>query len=199
MGLQVPMMNTLFNVRVFLTDGDSIVPGSIRDGHNSITNYGKLWLSRLVAWSTIRDIGTEPTLDDVVLSSLRVRWVGVGTGFQPESKHVSHLQTPTAVNGTPDYLKLSSVVPAGSTDRRVRTAVMFTCTFSKPELPSSPAVAEIGLFADANDTGGVYGPVVTAIPATTQYAEPIAYRNIDPPLTKTVGVHNLVVQWELRF
>lgn len=183
------------NFEAFLTKDGAVVPGSMRCGHNVMTNAGWNWLAQLVAMATIRDVDTEPTLDDIVASQLRVRWIGVGTGFSPESKHVSQLNSPAAVNGTPDYLKLVSPVATWPVLRAVR----FVCQFDKPDLPGDPLISEAGLFADANDTGGLYGPAVTAMAATEQYAEPVAYKSFDPPLQKLTGVHNLVVRWELRF
>lgn len=188
-----------YNFEAYLVIKGRVVPGSVRRGHNVFTRPGRLWLSRLITWSGIRDVVSEPTLDDVPFTSDRVRWFGVGTGAWVETPDIDSLRSPALINGT-DYLKLASVAPAyPDASRRVRTSVLFSTTFTTAELPGNPEISEAGMFVDANDTAGVYGVTSTAMPVTTSDASPAFYKVLDPPLQKMTGTHNLVVTWELRF
>jgi hypothetical protein len=183
------------NFVAFLTDGRKVVPGSVRQGHNIMTVAGRRWLSQVIAWSAISD-----TVADTPLNNKRVRWFGVGTGSHIVQPGIEALDVPAAVNGTPDYIKLASVAPVyPHTSRPVRSSVVFTCSFAAAELPGDPTISEAGLFVDLNDTAGDYGITNTAMPATTQFGEPIAYKVFYPGLTKTTGVHILNLRWELVF
>jgi len=87
------------NFLIFLRDEHGqIMPGSIRQGHNVVTNYGRLWLSRLLSWKLLG--GT-----DHPWTNLRVRWMMVGNGSLPETPAVSTLSNALLVDGFTTYFK----------------------------------------------------------------------------------------------
>lgn len=188
-----------WNFEAFLTDDRGVVPDSLRRGHNVLTKVGARALMELVCWEIIKDVETQPLEDDFAWSVKRIRWFEVGAGSWLETPGVRTLRTPLLITGG-DYLRLASVAPAyPDPSRPTRSAVRFSTSYTKPELAGDPLISEVGLIVDANDTGGVYSPPLTAMPATTQYPDVAFYKVIDPPLQKLTGVQNLIVRWELRF
>ena len=176
------------NFQAFLSEGGVLVPGSVRKGHNVITNYGRWWLSRLVSWATITGVDS-----DIPHSDLRIRWISVGTGGLAEVPGITAMATPILYDGV-DYL--CPLDPASGRLTRthpVPTSVKYVHEFQTTELPgliATPA-QEAALFADYNNGGTSLDPAV----ATN---EPVAYKRIDPPLLKSAA-QTLTIEWELRF
>lgn len=176
------------NFRAFLSEEGVLVPGSAREGHNVITDYGKQWLTQLVAWESITG-----TFDDIAYSDLRLRWVSIGTGLQLEHPSLSAMVSPLLYDGV-DYL--CPLDPASGRTWRthpVATSVKWVHDFQGPELPgliATPA-QEAALFADYYDGSPTLDPSLAT-------HEPVAYKRIDPPLLKSAA-QVLTIEWELRF
>lgn len=178
------------NFRAYLVEDGEIVPGSLRLGHNVLTDTGGAWLAQLVAWSTLgaADVHDDPFTD------ARLRWISVGKNAWMEHPSVSAMADPVIVSGS-DYL--APLDEAGNTTRTqpVSTALKYVHEFQNAELAdliTNPAM-EAALFADYYPSGGP----ASLDPTLTTHA-PVAYKRIDPPLLKS-GSQKLYIEWELRF
>jgi len=178
----------LANFKAFLTEGGVLVPGSTREGHNVITDYGREWLARLVPWETITG-----ALDDVPYSNMRVRWIAVGTGGLVEVPGISQMGSAVTYDGVNYLCPLDPVSGRSWRTHPVPTSVKFKHEFPGVELPGIVATParEAALFADYYDGAPTLDPTVAT-------HTPVAYKRIDPPLTKG-GAQTLTIEWELRF
>lgn len=180
------------NFEAFLTEHGVYVPGSFRKGHNIITEFGREWLSQLTAWEVLGD-----PADDSPWTQHRLRWIGVGDDWYPEIKHVTALKAPVIVTGGNYIATLSA--PAwvlGSSGSS--SALKYTHAFGSGELPDAVDVTEAGLFVDRNDSGTYLDPTLPAGDGSHGAHIPVAYKVVDPPLTKALA-QTLTIRWELRF
>lgn len=181
------MMRSL-NFYAWLSDERRrFVPGSLRVGHNVITNFGREWLAQLSAWQTITG-----TSDDVPYTEHRLRWLGVGGGSQLEQKGVVKLVTPlTITTGPNEYIRQLGTL-TWVTDFSARYTTVFTGASSDfDHHGASVDVSEAGLYVDYDDGGG---PDLS--PADDDNV-PVAYKAFDA-LTKAAA-QTLTITWELRF
>jgi hypothetical protein len=146
------------NFLAFLRDETGrIVPGSERCGHNVITNYGRLWLSRLIAWKLIGST-------DGPWTDSRLRWMLVGDGSLPETTSVVTLSNSLQADVAGLYLRELENPP----DFPISTGVKLTAVYGLNDLSMSGPVlvSEAGLVAGAfpvnsgssasiNESGGV--------------------------------------------
>ena len=140
-----------------------VVPGSIRRGHNVLTNFGREWLSKLMVWQTI-------AATDVPFTNYRIQWIGVGTDSYSELRSVERLKQATDITpGT--YLAVIDNPPIFPAVNWIR----FSRTFGTSEISHSGAVTikEAGLYAD-EDTGS--GPALNTGVGTNQL---VAYKIFD--------------------
>lgn len=176
------------NFKAFLTEGGVLVPGSVREGHNVITDYGREWLARLVPWETITGVS-----DDVAYSDMRIRWISIGTGGLVEVPGVSQMGNPVTYDGTNYLCPLDPASGRSWRTHPVPTSVKFKHEYPGSELPGiliTPA-SEAALFADYYNGAPTLDPT---LPTHT----PVAYKRIYPPLTKNT-IQTLTIEWELRF
>lgn len=178
------MRELLANVTAFLRKDGLVVPGSVRRGHNVLTQYGAEWLAQLCAWSAFG----SGAVHDTPMDSRRVRWASVGTGVQLEHVGITQMVAPALVSGS-DYL--DAIDPATEVSWPVPTSKKLEHVFGTADLPNPVTVTEAGLFVDFNDGGTLLDPTV----ATNT---PIVYKIISPALVKD-NTKELVLRWELRF
>lgn len=174
-----------------------IVPGSYRGGKNIWTLSGREFLARLMSYAAYGSPDT-PARND------RIRYIGFGTGSQPEVSSVTSLVTPTpysSAGGGQFLAEMAIPTYPFQTSGSFGTAAQYTREFSESELSISGTVilSEAGLFTDGSPTNvPAYAPktrVLTMSSATEQ--APDGYKVFEP-LKKTV---NFVLQasWEVRF
>lgn len=128
------------NFLAFLRDETGkIVPGSERRGHNVITDYGRLWLSRLIAWKLI-GATDEPWTDR------RIRWMMVGDGTLPETSAVVTLESSLPVNISNEYLQAVEAPP----DFPISTGLKLTAIYGLFDLSmlGPVVVSEAGLVVE---------------------------------------------------
>jgi hypothetical protein len=179
------------NVEIFLSDEDGRVdPASIRRGHNVFTDIGRNWLQLAVAWESlgVHDpaSGADAAFDSAYA---RFRWIGVGSGYQPEYTTVQRLVSAISITAAPTYMKT-----LGTLTRPTPFSVRYTTTFSGADFAhhgASITLSEVAVLPDYNDGGGtLFDPALSFVYAA-------AYRSFDP-LIKPVG-STLTVIWEFRF
>lgn len=160
-----------------------IVPGSVRRGHNVLTNFGREWFAKLMVWQTI-------AATDVPFTDDRIRWIGVGSDNHPETKMVERLkQAVTITIGPNAYLAKVDDPPVFPAVNWVQ----FSRTFGTAEISHTTAVVikEAGLYAD-EDSGG--GPGLSTLVGTNQL---VAYKTFEG-LVKFSGF-TLEIKWDFRF
>lgn len=122
----------------------------------------------------------------------RLRYIGFGSGTQPEVSTVSRLVTPIAFNATGDFLATLDI-PTFSPDN---TIVTFTRTFAINEISiaGSQDISEIGIFTDG--IAPTYAPGtrdITLAAATAQ--SPCGYKSFEM-FTKTTDI-SLSIEYSL--
>ena len=128
------------NVRLLLRERGKVVPGSLREGHNVFTTFGRRWLNAIVSWRYLDLINPVPNPDTPYAGHLfRVRWAAVGSGTQPEVKSALRLVNPLIAAPSTYWRTPSSISFPLSTSAR--------CGFSFPETDytGSVLVQEAGL------------------------------------------------------
>lgn len=167
------------NFRLLMRERGKIVPGSIREGHNTWTSYGSWILTKLMAWSSIAN-------PDIPVSDRRVRWLGVGGGSYPKVSTVNKLASPLEITTAPSvYIAPVSVTHLTSFSAR------FSKEFTSSELSiSGPVVvSEAGLFMDVS-------PGLTHSTSDGDN-NPSLYMAFDP-VVKAPGF-TLEIKWDLNF
>lgn len=164
-------------VRLHLRDRGKIVPGSRREGYNVFTDTGRDWMAQLVSW----DLDT-----DTMYTHDRLRWIGAGSGIQPEIEAVRYLDSPLEVTSG---VYLAPLVTGAATFPNL-SSVKITHEFAAVELSfGGPVdVSELGLYVD-EDANNIDPALTTNAAAFYKTFEPIA---------KT-GAAALEVFWELKF
>jgi len=97
------------NFRLLARERGKIVPGSLREGHNVFTVWGRRWMAELLAWKTIADPDIAPLPTEAPYHDLRIRWLQLGSGTQLEEKDALRLINPLALDATPYYGRVVSV------------------------------------------------------------------------------------------
>lgn len=168
-----------------------LVKGSQRNGFNIWTMTGREFLAQLMSYSSYS--GPVPARDD------RTRYIGFGTGSQPEVSSVIKLTQPIAFDIGGNFLAQVALPTYPLTP--ARTTVRYTRSFSELELSVTGTVVltEAGLFTDGSPTAiPAFDPGTRDITlaAATQQA-PNAYKTFEP-LKKT---QNFILEasWEIRF
>ena len=167
-----------------------LVPNTRRVGHNIWTLTGREHLAQLMSYSSYGPPVVATRTD-------RMRYIGFGTGSQPEVSSVTRLNTAIAYDGSGGYLAQLSLptYPLSPT----RTSVRYSRTFSEIELSvlGTVVLTEAGLFTDG-DPGSAYVPGTRDLLLVDNLLQaPNAYKVFEP-LTKTQNFV-LEVSWEVRF
>jgi hypothetical protein len=129
------------NFRLLARERGKIVPGSLREGHNVFTVWGRQWMAYLSAWKSIADPDLIPVPTETPHHDLRVRWLQLGQGTQLEEKDALNLVSPLALDPTPYYGKLVSV------SFPFQFGVRFSASLDETSPGSSALLQEAGLSA----------------------------------------------------
>jgi hypothetical protein len=176
------------NFLAVVTRSGSVVPGTERRGHNVVTSYGHNWLMRLVGWATL-----TPGVNDVATTEERLRWISLGTGWQPEIPGVLVMGTPIeVVSGSGVYL--AELDPAGFS-RPVSTSLKIHHQFLGSDIGVVSGIREFGLHAGYKDSGSVIHP--DSVDPLSVTSPVVAYKQIDP--VDVGALDTLHVYWEFRF
>jgi hypothetical protein len=167
-----------------------IVHGTHRAGKNIWTLTGREYLAQLMSYQTYGPPGVGQRRD-------RIRYIGFGTGSQPEVSSVTNVLTPIAYNASNDFLAQVSLPTYPLSPSR--TTVRYSRIFSETELSvvGTVTLTEAGLFTDG-DSGSDFDPETRDITlANALIQAPAAYKVFEP-LSKT---QNFVLEasWEIRF
>jgi len=175
---------------MYARERGKIVPGSHRLGHNIWTLTGREYSAQIMSYRSYGPPSVGERRD-------RIRYIGFGTGSQPEVSSVISLVTPLAYNASGDFLSQMSLPTFPLSPSR--TTVRYTRVFSETELSTGGTVilTEAGLFTDG-DPGTDFDPETRDIGMINALLQsPNAYK-IFEPLSKTQNFV-LEVSWEIRF
>ncbi len=155
-----------------------------RDGHNIWTVEGRKYSAMMKAYQSYAPL--TPARQD------RIRYIGIGSGTQPEVGTVSRLVTPVPYNVGNDFLATLDL-PTYSIDG---TEITFSRSFAVNEISvvGTVSVSEVGLFTDG--IAPTYAPgtrPVSFAAATNQV--PMGYKTFEP-FPKTTDI-TLQVQYTL--
>lgn len=131
------------NVKMLLRERGKIAPGSLREGHNVFTTFGRRWLNGLISWRYLDLINAIPGPDTPYAGHIyRVRWAAVGSGTQPEIKSALRLVTPLVANVSPSttYWRTPSLWSFP-----LNTSVRFNFSFPETDYSGSVKIQEAGL------------------------------------------------------
>jgi len=176
------------NVTIFCRENGKIVPGTLREGHNVWTLTGREYDAQLKSY--------ESYGPDTPYRNDRIRYIGFGTGTQPEVSSVVRLVTPIAWNIGNSFLAQVGAPPIFPL-APVRTTVRYSKIYGLLELSVAGTVTlqEAGLFTDGGPPTFAPGTRdITLAGAGNQ--SPMAYKTFEP-LKKTQNFE-LEVRWELR-
>jgi hypothetical protein len=190
-------MHLFGNVTAFCRKDGQVVPGSERSGHNLITNYGQReWLSKLTGWLSFGD-PTDPTVQDEPLTHARIRWIGLGTGWQPETRHAKFLDAPIAVEAGSVYL--AEIDPATEVTNPVITSFKIEHEFDG-SIFGPALISELGLYTGYK-SGGLFYPVWQTGTRMDPESDtnPVSFYKILDPAISVGATDTLVVRWELRY
>jgi hypothetical protein len=167
-----------------------VVHGTHRKGQNIWTLTGREYLAQLMSYQTYGPPVAGERRD-------RMRYIGFGTGSQPEVSSVSSLVTPITFNGSNSFLAQVSLPTYPLSPSR--TTVRYSRIFTEAELSvvGTVTLTEAGLFTDG-DPGTSFDPETRDITlANALVQSPNAYKVFEP-LSKTQNFV-LEVSWEIRF
>jgi len=177
----------LGSFRVLLRERGKIVPGSIREGSNVWTLTGREYDAQLKSYQSYGP--------DVPFRNDRIRYIGFGSGTQPEVSTVTRLVTPIAWNAGNQFLAELGIPTFPLTP--ARTTVRYTKIFGLTDLSvlGTVTLQEAGLFTDGGAPTFAPGTRnLTLASATGQ--SPMAYKTFEP-LKKTQNFE-LEARWDLR-
>jgi len=122
-----------------------VVAGSERRGHNVITDYGRTWMAHLLTWRTIG-------ATDAPYTDARLRWLGVGSGTQPEIPSIINLKNSLPYNATGSRWANLAGSAAGFPEFRTATSVIQRAVFTSGQLSfaGDVIVTEAALVVDVN-------------------------------------------------
>lgn len=167
-----------------------IVPGSSREGNNIWTLTGREHLAQLMSYSTYGPPVEGERRD-------RMRYIGFGTGSQPEVSSVTALVNPIAWDAGNNFLAQVSLPTYPLSPSR--TTVRYSRVFSETELSvlGTVVLTEAGLFTDGDPSSNFDPETRDVTLANALLQAPNAYKVFEP-LTKT---QNFVLEasWEIRF
>lgn len=173
-------------VTVWLQTPDGKRVKTLQD-HNVFTDVGRNWLAGLISYHTLSQ---APGANEPATSKRRydgVRYIGVGTGSQPETNAVSRLDTPVPFNMAGHYL---AQISAPNEMPGTGISAIFERIFGLNEIsmPSTVYISEAGLFP----SGPAHSPLDPALP----YHAPIAYTTFEPIPVSTQLLFG--VRWEIK-
>jgi hypothetical protein len=177
-----------------------LVPGTRREGKNIWTLAGREYLARLMSYSAygIGSVADTPARND------RIRYLGMGTGTQPEVATVRKLTSPVAFDaGGGQYLGELAIptYPFQVSSTNFGNAVRYIREYSELELSVSGTIilTEAGLFTDGSPAANPpFTPKTRSLLLTEAAAQvPVAYKSFEA-LKKTQSFV-LQVAWEVRF
>jgi len=172
---------------VFCRERGKIVPGTHREGFNIWSLSGREYDAQLKSYQSYGP--------DIPFRNDRIRYIGFGSGTQPEVSTVSRLVTPIAWNVGNQFLAEVGIptFPLAPT----RTTVRYTKIYGLTELSVSGTVTlqEAGLFTDGGPPTFAPGTRDLTLANATGQA-PMAYKTFEP-LKKTQNFE-LEARWDLR-
>lgn len=171
------------NFAAWLSEGGVLVPGSLRQGHNTLTRYGAQWLSELVSWQSLGGAGDVAFRDD------KLRWIMVGDGVSLDHVGVARLAGPLTVTTGPDVYLTELPTPVRQPSSSLRYVVSWSGAGAAfDHHGASVTIREAGLFADVN--GG-------SLSVASSDHPPVFYHRLRVPLTK-LAAQTLTITWEPR-
>lgn len=187
--MSVDDLNEVCNVRLIARNTETGEIISDQMGHNVWTNTGREYSCLLKSYKG----NGLPYRND------RIRYVGLGTGTQPEAVGVLRLATPIAWSGTSFMKELNLGLTSFQTTNGAKTAVRYIARFEESDLNLNPGsstfITECGLFTDGHQDTFAAGDREVALSAASRQS-PVAYHTFDP-IPKTQNVQ-LDLIWELR-
>jgi len=182
----------------FARERGKLVPLSRREGKNIWTLTGREYLALLMSYSlygttahTVGAIGTQ----DVPYRDDRIRYLGFGTGSQPEVAGVTKLVTPISYDGTNFLAQTGNpTFPLTPT----KSTVQFSRLYTELELSvaGSVVLTEAGLYTDGDEsTHAPKSRSILLVNAANQ--APVAYKTFEA-FRKTSNF-SLQVDWQIRF
>jgi len=176
------------NFRVVCRERGKIVPGTLREGHNVWTLTGREYDALLKSYE-----GYGP---DTAFRNDRIRYIGFGSGTQPEVATVTSLVTPIAWNSGNLFLAEFGAPPTFPLAPN-RTTVQYTRVYGLTELSVTGTVTlqEAGMFTDGGSP--TFAPGTRDLTLVNALAQaPMAYKTFEP-LKKTQNFE-LECNWQLR-
>ncbi len=157
-----------------------------REGHNIWLLTGRAYDAAIKSYQSYGP--------DVPLRNDRIKYIGIGSGTQPEVSTITHLVTPIAWDAGNHFLAQLNIPYFPTTDGTiVRYAKLFGLT--DISITGTVVVQEVGLFTDGNPPLYVPGTRdTTLVNALAQ--SPLCYKTFEP-LPKTQDVDMSFV-YELR-
>lgn len=130
---------------------------------------------------------------DLPIRNDKIKYIGVGSGTQPEVSTITRLVTPIPYNAGNDFLATLDI-PTFSIDN---TIVTYTRTFQNNEISvaGTVIVSELGLFTDGVLPNYTPGSRNITFPAATSQA-PLSYKTFEP-LPKTTD-STVSIKYSLR-
>lgn len=168
-------------------ENGKLVPGSIRESHNVWTLTGREYDAQLKSYQSYGP--------DTPFRNDRIRYMGFGTGTQPEVSTVTRLVTPITYNAGNQFLAQVGIPTFPLTPSR--TTVRYTRIYGLLELSvlGTITLQEAGLFTDGGSPTWAPGTRDTTLAVATSQA-PMAYKAFEP-LKKTQNFE-LEARWDLR-
>jgi hypothetical protein len=170
------------NFRLVMRDERGhVVPGSERNGHNTMTAAGRDLLTQLLVWSSI----TNP---DAAYTSRRARYIGLGGGIQVEDQFVVALVLPLQVTAGVYLKALNPTLTVFTTETSVTVKTIFATTDVTYAVPAV-VVSEAGLYFDVSP-GGV-------LSVSSASNVPSFYKTFSPVVK--LDSFTMEISWDLKF
>ncbi len=114
---------------------------------------------------------------DLAIRNDKIKYIGIGSGTQPEVSTITRLVTPVPYNAGNDFLATLDI-PTFSTDN---TIVTYSRTFQNNEISvvGTVIISELGLFTDGVLPNYTPGSRDITFPSATSQA-PLSYKTFEP-------------------
>lgn len=189
-GLDAEMPSVQGHFTMVARERGKVVHGTHRTGRNIWTLTGREYLAQLMSYRSYGPPVVGERRD-------RMRYLGFGTGSQPEVSSVTKVLSPIAFNASNDFLAQVSLPTYPLSPSR--TTVRYSRIFTETELSvvGTVTLTEAGLFTDG-DPGSDFAPETRDITLANALNQPPNAYKVFEPLSKTQDFV-LEVSWEIRF
>lgn len=183
-------INELCNVKIIARDKQTNKILEEREGHNVWTLYGREYSCMLKSYD----------INGSIIRNDKIKYMGVGSGAQPETVNVKNLVNPLPINNNGQWLKQLDFTKTSFSTESYKTSIRYVCILEETDIVGGDNgtnfITECGLFTDGLQLAPYTRGQRSNSLATAFDQSPVAYHSFEP-IPKNPSIQ-LEIIWELR-